>query len=156
MVAKAVGSVAARGAFTAGASQARAWVLAQPRSCSSARSLKRWILPVAVLGRSATNSTRGQAVLDEGLEFGLLDAGAFLAHHEGLGLGQAVGVFLADDGGLQHGRVLHQRGLHLEGADVDAADLEHVVAAAGVGVGAVLVADVLVAALGPGALEGLA
>ena len=50
--------------------------------------------------------------------------------------------------------MLRERRLDFEWTDIDAADFDHVIASATVGVTAVFVSNVLVAALGPGALEG--
>ena len=74
-----------------------------------------------------------EPVLDEALELRFVDMLAGLQHHEGLGLGEPVGVGRADDGGLENGRVLDEGRLDLERADIDAADLQHVVGAPGVG-----------------------
>ena len=51
--------------------------------------------------------------------------------------------------------MLHQGGLHFERRHVLPAYLEHVVAATGVDVVAIGIAEVFVAALGPGATEGV-
>src|SRR6478672_10720012 len=78
---------------------------------------------------------------------------AGLQHDERLRLGEAIRVLAADDGRLEHRRMLHQRGFHLERRHVDAAYLQHVVGAARIDVTAVFAAGVLVAAARPFALE---
>ena len=129
------------------------------------RSLKRWILPVAVFGSSATNSIqRGYlygAILSFTKRLELVGqrrrrppAGSF-STTKALRLHQAVAVLPADHGGLQHGRVLDERALDLDRRDPDAADLQHVVGAAGVPEVAVGVLVVLVAGLDPVAEERL-
>ena len=145
-----------------GARRGRRCLLAHARARSLSLSLKRWILPVAVFGNSATNSIARGYLKGASRSLTKLFSSASSAvlagfeHDEGLRLDEAVLVGRADDGGFEHRRVLDDGRLDLERAHIDAADLQHVVAPAGVGEAAVGIADVLVAALGPAALEGFA
>jgi hypothetical protein len=90
----------------------------------------------------------------KGLEQHLIRLEAIPEHDEGLWLDQSVGVFLADDRGLQHSLVGDQRRLDVEGRNPHAADLEHVIGAPAVIVVAVGVAPVFVASMGPFAGKG--
>src|SRR5262249_51539897 len=81
---------------------------------------------------------------------------AIFKHDEGLRFHQAVGIFLADDGGLQHCFVRYQRRLDIERRHPHAADLEHVVSAAAVVEVTVFVTAIFVAGMGPFADEGAA
>ena len=130
-----------------------------PPALPSSRSLKRWILPVAVFGSSVRNSIQrgyfhvpalvltcsfssSRSVVAAGLA-GLQD------QMKAMGLIRPSLSSRADDGGLLHGRVRDQGQLDLERRHPDAADLEHVVGASAVDVAAVLVDAVLVARVRP-------
>ena len=130
---------------------------------SSSRSLKRWIFPVAVRGRSTRTSiqrgyfhkpARSFTCTLQRLEQAVARRIAVAQHDEGLRLDQPVGVLLADHRGFQHRLVRRERGLDLERRHPHAAHLEHVVGAAAVVEIAVGVAHVFVAGIGPFAREG--
>ena len=103
------------------------------------RSLKRWILPVAVFGKSARTSIQRGYFHAPAFSFTcafnassrrVIGRKARLQHDEGLRLDQLVLVLLADHRRFEHRLVRHQRGLDLERRDPDAAHLEHVVGTA--------------------------
>ena len=103
------------------------------------RSLKRWILPVAVLADPRTNSIqrgyfRREHALDvrsQLLPHRLAGSVAGLEHDESLGLIRRSSSSIADHRRLEHRLVGDQRRLDLDRRHVDAAHLEHAVAAPG-------------------------
>ena len=130
----------------------------------SARSLKRWILPVAVFGKSVRNSITPRIFVGGELRACSAPAGcgrarrwpgpAICSTTNAFGLispsasGQATTAASSTSGWRA------QRAFDLERRDINAADLQHVVAAAAIDEEAVLVLAIFVAGAGPFPQEG--
>lgn len=67
---------------------------------------------------------RRQAILHESFQLGVRRLCTTLQYDEGLGLGKALGVRHANDGGFKNRGILQERCLHFERTDIDAADWE--------------------------------
>lgn len=67
---------------------------------------------------------RRQAILHESFQLGVRRLCTTLQYDEGLGLGKALGVRHANDGGFKNRGMLQERCLHFERTDIDAADWE--------------------------------